>query len=92
MATATKNLCEQLKTITTEVEVLTPINVRFDICAQNIEEMQSFNVSQPSMDTDAISYLEVTMSDNLVYVNSSLSWMIRDIFKDYFSKTRCKLG
>ena len=92
MAEATKSMCEQLKTITTEVEVLSPINVRFDLCAQSVEDMTDFSVSQPSVDADAISYLEVTMSDNLVYVNSSLQWMIRDIFTDYFSKTRCKLG
>ena len=72
-----KKQCEQLKTLTTEVEVLTPVNVYFDVCAAPKNAVADFSVNQPYVFGDdgeysPGSYIEVTMDDEITYVNPNL--------------------
>ena len=85
-----------LKIMTSELQLVSPIPVIFDICAgyQDVGQMYAKNsdfqtfVSKATYD----SYIEITLNDDCMYVNSFISEQIRKIFTEYFSPINLRIG
>ena len=85
-----------LKTLTTEVQVQKPITVMFDICA-GYQDIAQLYASRGMFDEFLVravndSYIEVTIDDNCIYVNSYIKERIKTIFNKYFAPINCKIG
>lgn len=85
-----------LKTLTTEIQVVTPITMMFDICAgyQDVAQLYAQNGQFELFLTQATndSYIEITIDDNCIYVNSYIKERIKTIFNKYFAPFNCKIG
>ena len=95
-----QNVCQNIKTMTAEIEVMEPVNVYFDICAappDRVVELYpdsaaSGNDFGKNENDEYDSYIEITLDDNIMYVNSELKDVIANIFKKYFDSTNCVIG
>lgn len=95
-----------IKTMTTEVEVLQPIDVAFAICAAPVNRAKlyvknpdgkftSFDKVQDSgsEDSDVFeSYIEVTLDDSSIYIDSAIKNSVYETIRDYFKISNCTLG
>ena len=94
------DIVKPIKTMTTEVKVVKPVYVNFDICARPVgskEELESFKAdyftsSAGLFDENCESYIEVTLDDNTLYVSTSIQSSIKQIILDEFSMSNCKFG
>ena len=92
--------CQNIKTMTAEIEVMPPIDVYFDICAAPPDKVvelypsssQGGNDFGKNENGEYDSYIEITLDDNVTYVNSDLRGIIANIFKKYFDRTNCTIG
>jgi hypothetical protein len=79
-----------LKSLTTEVQTLKPIPVVFNICA-GYEDIARIFAKNNDFQTfvqlaTEHSYIEVTVGDNSIHVNSFITEQIRRIIVKYFSQ------
>ena len=92
---ALNNALQPLKTLTTEIQLVKPVIVNFDICAcKDLEYAREFYMSDDGayFDEECESYIEVTLDDNALYVNNAIQQKIYDIIIEQFNVNRCKLG
>ena len=85
-----------LKSLTTEVQTLKPIPVIFNICA-GYEDIARIFAKNNDFQTfvqlaTEHSYIEVTVGDNSIHVNSFITEQIRRIIAKYFSQQNLKIG
>lgn len=98
VATAEQNMnnrLQPLKTLTTEIQVVKPVIVNFDICAcKDFDYVRQFYMAEDSayFDEDCESFIEVTLDDNALYVNTAIQQKIYDIIIEKFNVNRCRLG
>lgn len=88
---------KNIKILTTQTQYLKPINVCFDICAAPVEIAKKYlddNSGNFGVDEDGQyeSYIEITMSDDKVYVNNSIENGVIAKIRDFFNINKCKLG
>lgn len=90
------NGIDYMKTLTTEVQVVEPVPVIFDICAcyQDVALKYSQAGRFQEFVQAAIqqSYLEVTLDDQSVYVNSYIVDQVVAIFARHFLDTNLTIG
>lgn len=89
------NALNPLKTLTTEIKIMNPVIVYFDICANPndtyIRDVY-MNDGVQYFDEDLDTYIEITLDDNTIYVGSALKTQIGNIISNYFNVNRCVLG
>ena len=85
-----------LKILTSEIQVLRPIDVIFDICAC-YPDVGAVYAKQGRFDdfveyATGDSYLEITIDDECIYSNSYILNRIQMIFEKYFTQQNLKIG
>lgn len=86
-------LLKPLKTMTTEIQVVKPVIVNFDICANpDMDDIRERYLGQVNFDDDLENYVEVTLDDNTLYVNSSIQDAVYDAIVGAFDLESCTLG
>ena len=84
-----------VKTMTTEIRVVKPVIVRFEICAnpdpEYVRKMYLGNMYS-TFDEGCDSYLEITVSDDMIYTNTSVQRRVYDAVESFFSQGSMKLG
>ena len=86
--------------MTAELEVIEPIEVVFDICAAPPDQItklypdsaQGGDGFGKNDNGEYDSYIEITLDDNVMYVNADLQDAIANVFKKYFDVTNCRIG
>lgn len=91
-------ILKPIKTMTTEIKVVKPVYVDFDICAipsnddghnesiiESLEEDREFDESNGS-------YIEITLDDNTLYVSTSIQTTIKNIILNTFNIDLCHFG
>lgn len=88
------NVLQPMKTMTTEIQVVKPVMVNFDICAcTDVEYIRkNYLKDQPIFDAGCESYLEITLDDNTLYVSTTIQQQIYNIIVNAFNVNLCKLG
>ena len=89
------NVLQPMKTLTTEIQVVKPVIVNFDICAANdYSYIRSayMNDNQTVIDEGCESYIELTLDDNTLYVNTMIQQTVYDIITKSFNVNTCSLG
>ena len=89
-----------IKTMTTEIKVVKPVYVNFDICAHPIatdNDLRHFretylNSSVDKFDPKCESYVEVTLDDNALYANTMVQTDICNIIQNAFNINVCQFG
>lgn len=101
---AVKKHVSNIKTMTTEVEVLQPIDVAFAICAAPVNRAKLYVLNEDgkftsfdkisTLDDDKYfeSYIEVTLDDSSIYIDSAIKNSVYEIIRDYFKPANCELG
>lgn len=83
-----------IKTMTSEIYPLYPIDVYFDISftpSQLYYDLLLQNEGSSSFDYTK-SYLEVTISDNSIFSNTVIAGKVQAIIQDAFNAEHCRLG
>ena len=70
--------------MTSELEVVKAVDVYFDICANPSREDAIENIDE--------NYIEVTIDDDILYVNTTVKEAIANIILKYFDINTMKLG
>ena len=83
---------QSIKTMTSETVILPAVQVCFDICACNDLEVAKYMLDNTHFERDTENYIEVTLDDNSIYVNSSINSYISQIILEYFNVANCKIG
>lgn len=83
---------QSIKTMTSETVILPAVQVCFDICACNDLEVARYFLDNTHFEKDSENYIEVTLDDNSIYVNSSINSYISQIILEYFNVANCKIG
>lgn len=87
---------EYIKTMTAELQYIKPIQVKFDVCAayQDVAKVYSDNGQFDEFVQNAVndSYIEITLDENCLYVNTYIFDMVRQIFQKYFKIENLKIG
>lgn len=78
------NTIKPIKTLTSELEVVKAVDVYFDICANPSREDAIENIDE--------NYIEVTIDDDILYVNTTVKEAIANIILKYFDINTMKLG
>lgn len=83
-----------IKTMTTEIQILNPVNVYFDICAADHDIVRENYDESTDLDFDPThnSYIEVTLDSNVLYISSSIQKQIYNIIVSAFNVNNCRLG
>lgn len=84
-----------IKTMTTEIQVVKPVMVNYCICANtNYDDVTTRYISDKDsrFDIDNESYIEITIDDDMLYVNTSIRDSVAQIILDAFSVSNCRLG
>ena len=89
-STSLKEQVMNIKSITTEVNFLTPIVTHFAICADSNDARVINQINQ--LDSNYNSYIEVTINDNSVYSSTQIKTLVQDILFEYFKETNMSLG
>lgn len=79
-----------IKVMTQEAVYLTPLDVKFMICAQDVDE-----VRQRLREGDYLfdgNYLEVTLDDSTLYANTDIASQVAAKIINYFSESNFTLG
>ena len=61
-----------IKVLTSEMVFVDPVPYKFAICAAPIERAMKYLVDDSTFDGEGETYLEVTISDNSLYSNTSI--------------------
>lgn len=83
---------QKIKTLTSELVFLEPIDVKFALCAAPEDVALSYLHESSVFDIDGETYLEVTVSDNTIYVSAQIQNQIEKLIIDYFSIKNLQLG
>ena len=84
---------ENIKSLTTELVFLKPIEVNFALCAAPIDVAKKyFDISPNLFDLDAETYIEITVSDNNIYVTAQIQNLVETEILNYFNINKLKLG
>ena len=80
--------------MTTEMRVVKPVLVRFDICANPDKDYirQIYIDGQNIFDEGCDSYLEITASDDAIYTNSNIQKQVYDAILGFFNIESMRLG
>lgn len=81
--------------MTTEIKVVKPVLVNFDICAnQSFDYIKTMYLESFSSDFDSgiDSYIEITTDNQSMFVGNQLQSKIYDIITDFFDIQTMKLG
>lgn len=81
-----------LKVLTSEVVFVDPIPFVFAICAAPVGYALTQLEDDVIFDGLNESYIEVTVSDNALYTNTSIKAQINTIFMEFFNELNMKLG
>ena len=83
-----------VKTMTTEIRVVKPVLVRFEICANPEKDyVKSMYIEgQDVFDGGCDSYLEITAADDAIYTNSNIQKQVYDAIVRYFNVERLRIG
>lgn len=83
-----------VKTMTTEIKVLKPVLVSFDICANPSYDYikNIYLAGGGDFDQGLDSYIEITIDDRTMFVGNQLQNMICDAITDYFDVQSCRMG
>lgn len=86
---------KNVKTLTAETVYLKPIDVYFSLCAcsKKYAYDKYFSGSTTKVfDSDAESYLEVTLNDNTVYTTTSIKTQVANVITDFFNENNFEIG
>jgi len=84
-----------LKTITTEYQIVKPVEVKFAICANpDLDDIKAryFKETDVYFDSGCESYIEITLDDNIIYVSSSIQKLVYDEIIKAFNVNSQRLG
>lgn len=65
-----------IKVLTSEMVFVDPVSYMFALCAAPMERAMKYLVDDSTFDADGETYLEVTISDNSLYSNTSIKVQI----------------
>src|SRR5574344_33396 len=82
---------QNIKTLTVEPIFLNPVNVNFAVCAAPEEKVLQYLTSD-SFDENNETYIEITIADNSVYVNSAIQSEVETIINNFFLATNFTIG
>ena len=88
--TVIDNDVQNLKVITQEAVYLTPLNVQFAFCAQDVDEVR-YNLKNNDV-SFTNNYLEITVDDNTLYANSDILQRVKNIIINFFDEDNFTLG
>lgn len=81
------------KLMTSEINILEPIEVNFAICAATEEYTKVYYLNGSTLfDPNNENYIEITVSDNNIYNVSQIKSLVLDIINKYFDIKNLKLG
>lgn len=81
-----------IKALTAEIVYVEPIIVEFEICAAPLQRALSYFNRDTIFDNNNESYLEITISDNSLYSNTSIKTQINQIFVQFFNPLNQSIG
>lgn len=83
-----------VKSMTAEIQVLKPVLVDFDVCANTDEDDVKARYIQDSevFDSSLESYIEVTLDNEKILAAESIRQQVYDVIAGYFSVQNCVLG
>lgn len=84
-----------MKTMTTEIQVVKPVIVSFDICGNpdpDDVKRRYLDGTAEWFDPNGDSYIEVTIADNVIYTSTAIKEQIYNIITDSFNVNTCSLG
>lgn len=82
-----------IKSMTAEIQVLKPVMVDFDICANMDEnDVRERYLGGDAFDQDGESYVEVTLDSGQLLAGDTVRQRVYDAIADYFKVTNCRLG
>lgn len=87
-----KDDIKKIKSLTTEVVLLNPINVNFAICASTTETAKSYFSTSDIFDENNESYIEIIISDDSMYVAAQVQSLVESVIIDYFDSKKLSLG
>lgn len=93
--TQLNNILNPMKTMTTEIQVVRPVIVSFDICADSDPvdvKRRYLDGTKEWFDPTGESYIEITINDNVIYSSTSIKEQIYKIITDAFNVNKCQLG
>lgn len=82
---------QQIKALTIEPVFLQPIEVNFALCAAPEEKAKNY-LKTDAFDETNETYIEITLSNNSIYINSVIQIEIESLINKYFSPTKLTLG
>lgn len=87
------NELKDIKLMTTELQVLKPVPVNFQICAADIDIVREYLKGQNEhFDNDCESYIEVTLDDNSIYVGNNIKELIISKILKPFKQNNIGIG
>ena len=83
-----------VKSMTAEIQVLKPVLVNFDICANMDPDDVKLRYIQEgdTFDSGYESFVEVTLDNSKILAAESIRQAVYDAIVEYFDVTRCELG
>ena len=81
-----------IKVMTAEMVFVEPLNVQFAICAAPLQVAYKYLAKDAMFDEKNENYLEITISDNSLYSNTSIKVQVQQIFISFFNQNNLQLG
>ena len=81
-----------IKSLTIEPVFLDPIDVNFALCAADPTDAKRYLIDDVEFDQYNETYLEITVSDNNIYVASQIQTSVEQAIIDFFSVSNLSLG
>ena len=81
-----------IKVLTSEMVFVDPVTYMFALCAAPIERAMKYLVDDSTFDSLNETYLEVTISDNSLYSNTSIKVQISQLFMSFFNEFNMRIG
>lgn len=85
-----------LKMMTTEIRVIKPVIVDFDICANqdynDVKNRYLYNINDTHFDQGVETYIEITLTDDSIVTPKSIQMQVYNSIIDSFDINKCVLG
>lgn len=81
-----------IKVLTSEMVFVEPLDFRFALCAAPVERAIEYLETQSLFDETDETKLEITISDNSMYANTSIQVQIKQLFVNFFNQNMMQLG
>lgn len=81
-----------IKVMTAEMVFVEPLDVQFAICAAPLQVAYKYLAKDAIFDQNDENYLEITISDNSLYSNTSIKVQVQQIFISFFNQNSLQLG